>query len=167
MNVAQCIATNPYPESLDGPLPALPGCNPITTKNPAAHCKACPVGVVGGACSVETADNAANTKKVVQAKPTTSQEATTTVTVMETDWITRTVTSTVTNLAQATRLAARGKTVGAVRNAIKFVEVKSKREEEEGGEMVEEVDGEVDGENVVVEGFRRRHIMQRGVEHKR
>lgn len=167
MNVAQCTATNPYPEDLDGPLPALPGCNPITTTNPAAHCKACPAGVVGGACTVETSAKAAKKKKKnKKVAPTTEavvQGSTTTVTVMETDWITRTVTSTVTNLAQATRLAARGKTVDAARNAIKFVDVMSKREEEEGGE----VEDEVDEESVVVEGFRRRYIVQRGVEHKR
>ena len=159
MNVAQCTATNPFPENVDGPLAALPGCNPITYKGPAPHCKACPAGVVGGTCNSETAVNAAKKKKANKAKPTTSQESTTTVTVMETDWITRTVTSTVTNLAQATRIAARGKAAGAMRNAVKFAKVNSKREN---AEMVDEVEER----NVIVEGHRKRHIMQRGVEHK-
>jgi len=157
MNVAQCTATNPYPENVDGPLAALPGCNPITYKAPAPHCKACPAGVVGGTCTVDTAVKAK--KKVNKAASSTSPESTTTVTVMETDWITKTVTSTVTNLAQATRIAARGKVAGAVRNAAKFAAVNSKREDMGSAD-------EVESENVIVEGHRRRHIMQRGVEHK-
>ncbi|THW52110.1 hypothetical protein D6D17_06542 [Aureobasidium pullulans] len=102
MNWAQCTTTNNFSEDLDGPLSALPGCNPITTVNPAPQCKACAAGVVGGQCNVAGSSMTTSTRKATSStlktstKPATSTMQTTTTTT------TRTVTSTTTQQSTTT-----------------------------------------------------------------
>jgi hypothetical protein len=102
MNWAQCTTTNQYPENLDGPLSALPGCNPITTFNPAPQCKACAAGVVGGQCNAMSSSMMTSTKKA-PASPImdASKTATTTTTATRTVTLTTTQQSTITVTSDA------------------------------------------------------------------
>lgn len=105
MNWAQCTTTNNFPEDLDGPLAALPGCNPITTVNPAPQCKACAAGVVGGQCNAAAASMTTSTKKVPSTLQTTTRPASST---MQSWTTTTTTTRTVTTTERSTTTVTGG-----------------------------------------------------------
>lgn len=105
MNWAQCTTTNSFPEDLDGPLAALPGCNPITTVNPAPQCKACAAGVVGGQCNAAAGSMTTSTKKVPSTLQTTTKPASST---MQSWTTTTTTTRTVTTTERSTTTVTGG-----------------------------------------------------------
>ncbi|KAG9603114.1 hypothetical protein KCV01_g6959, partial [Aureobasidium melanogenum] len=99
MNWAQCTTTNQYPEDLDGPLAALPGCNPITTVNPAPQCKPCAAGVVGGQCNAAASSTTTSTSNAPSTLKTTTKSASS----AKQSWTTTTTTTkTVTTTEQST-----------------------------------------------------------------
>lgn len=120
MNVANCQAPLSIKEDVDGPLDAMPGCNPISTVTSNVKRLPCAIGVVGGTgvaavvsssttlksssktSSTTTSKKIAATSSVIKAAAAKSSSTTSSVclkdneaiTVLKTQWATKTVTVT-------------------------------------------------------------------------